>query len=81
MFPKISSTNRRSARAIREVNLFGFERSSGVFMRGIRAPRENLSEQNVECVVLNALGIRLSFAIPDRLRRSRSTLPGVGSRS
>src|SRR5436190_6530011 len=29
----------------------------------------------------NALGIRLSFAIPDRLRRSRSTLPGVGSRS
>src|SRR5947208_1010421 len=45
MFPKISSTNRRSARAIREVNLFGFERSSGVFMRGIRAPRENLSEQ------------------------------------
>src|SRR5258705_7881876 len=29
--------------------------------------------------VLNALGIRLRLAIPDRLRRSRSTLPGVGS--
>src|SRR5439155_16099590 len=35
--------------------------------------------KNVERVVLNALGIRLSFAIPDRLRRSRSTLPGIGS--
>jgi hypothetical protein len=37
--------------------------------------------KKVERVVLNALGIRLGFAIPDRLRRSRSTLPGVGSRS
>src|SRR6266436_4634195 len=37
--------------------------------------------KNVERVVLNAMGIRLGFAIPDRLRRSRSTLPGVGSRS
>src|SRR4029077_13739108 len=45
MFPKISSTNRRRARAIREVDLFSLERSSGVFMRGIRAPRENLSEK------------------------------------
>ena len=44
MFPKISSTNRRSARAIREVDLFRFGRNWGVFMRGIRAPRENLSE-------------------------------------
>jgi hypothetical protein len=26
------------------VDLFSLERSSGVFMRGIRAPRENLSE-------------------------------------
>src|SRR5438093_8462352 len=45
MFPKISSTNRRSARAIREVDLFSLERSSGMFMRGIRAPRQNLSEK------------------------------------
>src|SRR4051794_11622422 len=37
--------------------------------------------KKVERVVLNALRIRLGFAIPDRLRRSRSTLPGVGSRS
>src|SRR5712691_6330143 len=36
--------------------------------------------KKVERVVLNALGIRLSFAIPDRLRRNRSILPGVGSR-
>src|SRR6266576_5497959 len=45
MFPKISSTNRRRARAIREGDLFSLERISGVFMRGIRAPRENLSEK------------------------------------
>ena len=45
MFPKISSANRRRARAIREVDLFSLERSWGVFMRGIRAPRENLSEK------------------------------------
>jgi hypothetical protein len=48
MFPKISSTNPRGARAICEVNLFGLERSWGVFMRGIRARRENLSEKNKE---------------------------------
>ena len=48
MFPKISSTNRRTAGAIREVDLFRFERNWGVFMRGIRAPRENLSEKNKE---------------------------------
>jgi hypothetical protein len=92
MFPKINSTNRRRPRAIFEVDLFRFERNSGVFMRGIRAPRQNLSEKNVERVVLNALGIRLGFAIPYRLRSrngceataglsSRSTLPRVGSRS
>ena len=40
----MSPVNRRSARAIREVDLFRFERNWGVFMRGIRAPRENLSE-------------------------------------
>src|SRR4029453_8033786 len=34
----------------------------------------------VERVVLNALAIRLGCAIPDPPRRSRSTLPGVGSR-
>ena len=44
MFPKISSINRRSVWAIREVDLFSLERSWGVFMRGIRAPGENLSE-------------------------------------
>jgi hypothetical protein len=44
MFPKISSANPRRARAIREVDLFSLEGSSGVFMRKIRAPRENLSE-------------------------------------
>jgi len=44
MFPKISSANPRSARAIREVNLVSLERSWGVFMRGIRALGENLSE-------------------------------------
>jgi len=48
MFPKISPTNRRRERAIREVDLFRFERNWGVFMRGIRAPRENLSEKNNE---------------------------------
>jgi hypothetical protein len=48
MFPKTSSTNRRSAWAIREVDLFSFERNWGVFMRGIRAPRQNLSEKNKE---------------------------------
>src|SRR5262245_7951013 len=65
MFPKISSTNRRSAWAIREMDLFGFERSWGVFMRGIRAPLQNLSENLVEHVVLNALeGIRTGFVVP-----------------
>ena len=44
MFPKISSTNRRSVWASREVDLFSLERSSGVFMRGIRPPHQNLSE-------------------------------------
>jgi len=44
----MSSPNRRSARAIREVDLFRLERSWGVFMRGIRARRENLSEKNKE---------------------------------
>ena len=44
MFPKISSANPRRPRAIHEVNLFRFERNWGVFMRGIRAPRQNLSE-------------------------------------
>src|SRR5512133_2633706 len=34
--------------------------------------------KRVERVVLDVLGIRLGFAIPDRLRRSRSTLHGVG---
>src|SRR5260370_35307713 len=37
--------------------------------------------KKVEHAVLDALGIRLGFAIPHRLRRSRSTLPGVGFRS
>src|SRR2546429_9345111 len=37
--------------------------------------------KKVEHAVLDALGIRLGFAIPDRLRRSRSTLPGVAFRS
>src|SRR5262245_13450993 len=45
MFPKISSTNRRSAWAIFEIDLYSSERSSGVFMRGIRTPRQNLSEK------------------------------------
>jgi hypothetical protein len=45
MFPKISSTNCRRAQATREIDLFSFERSWGVFMRGIRAPRQNLSEK------------------------------------
>jgi len=44
MFPKINSANRRSARAILDVDLFSLEGSSGVFMRGIRASRKNLSE-------------------------------------
>jgi hypothetical protein len=43
MFPKISSANRRSIKAIREMDLFSFESSWGVFMMGIRAPRQNLS--------------------------------------
>jgi hypothetical protein len=45
MFPKISPANRRRARAIREVDLFSLERNWGVFMRGIRALHENLSEK------------------------------------
>jgi hypothetical protein len=44
MFPKISSTNRRSACAILDMDLCSSERDSGVFMRGIRAPHLNLSE-------------------------------------
>jgi hypothetical protein len=48
MFPKISPANRRRAWAIREVDLFRLERNWGIFMRGIRAPRENLSEKNKE---------------------------------
>jgi hypothetical protein len=54
MFPKISSMNRRSAWAIRQMDLFSFERSWGVFMRGIRTPLQNLSGNLVERVVLNA---------------------------
>jgi hypothetical protein len=57
MFPKISSTNRRSARAIREVDSFSLERISGVFMRGIRAPRENLSGKNMDLWLPNRRGI------------------------
>src|SRR5262245_9918771 len=65
MFPKISSTNRRSAWAIREMDLFSSERSWGVFMRGIRAPLQNLSGNLGEGVVLNALrGVRLGFVVP-----------------
>jgi hypothetical protein len=63
MFPKISSANRRSDWAIRAVDLFGFERSSGVFMRGIRAPRENLSGK---------LSRRISAT---RVRLAQTTLP------
>jgi len=48
-------------------------------------------QKKVDRAVLNASGIRLGFAIPDRLQSrngceataglsSRSTLPGVGSR-
>ena len=44
MLPNISSANRRSEPPIREIDLFNLERSSGVFMRRIRAPRQNLSE-------------------------------------
>src|SRR5256885_16284137 len=53
MFPKISSANRCKARAIREVDLFSFETTAGVFMRGIRAPRQNLSEnlRPIRCAV------------------------------
>jgi hypothetical protein len=47
IFPKINSADRRSARTIREVDLFSLERSSDVFMRGLRAPRQNLSENLV----------------------------------
>jgi hypothetical protein len=45
MFPKISPANRRNELTIREVDLFSLERSSGVFMRGIRTARQNLSEK------------------------------------
>src|SRR4029453_11693402 len=37
--------------------------------------------KKVERFVLNALGIRMGFAVPDRRRKSRSTLPVFGSRS
>jgi hypothetical protein len=45
MFPKISSSKPLKERTILEMDLFRFERRSGVFMRGIRAPRQNLSEK------------------------------------
>src|SRR4029450_7452783 len=49
------------------------EGNTGASRKSFRKKRER--------VILDVFGIRLGFAIPDRLRRSRSTLPGVGSRS
>src|SRR4029077_51749 len=58
---KISSANRQSAWAILEMDLCNSERSSGVFMRGIRTPRQNLSEKGgTRCLqrVGNSIGLR-----------------------
>src|SRR5262245_42974896 len=43
MFPKINSAKCRNAWEARKGDLLSFERSSEVFMRGIRAPPRNLS--------------------------------------
>src|SRR4029453_4531715 len=48
------------------------EGNTGASRKSFRKKRER--------VILDALEIRLGFAIPDPPRRSRSTLPGVGSR-
>jgi hypothetical protein len=44
MSPTITSTNRRNPPAIRELDLCNLEENSVIFMRGIRTPRQDLSE-------------------------------------
>ena len=53
MFPKISSMNRLSAEANLEMDLCSSESGAEVFMRGIRVPRQNLSEilEQDDCAV------------------------------
>jgi hypothetical protein len=69
-----------------------FQEKLGRVHEGNTGASRKSFRKKVERVVLDALGIRLGFAIPDRLRSrngceataglsSRSTLPGVGSRS
>lgn len=60
----MSSISARRAWAAVEMDLFSFERNSGVFMRGIRTRRRNLSGKSVERVVLNALLFNRVSPIP-----------------
>src|SRR5262249_1995238 len=64
IFPKICPGIRRAKAATAITCLMALERDSGVFMRWIRRPDENLS----------GIGGSRSPNATDRLRRSRSTL-------
>src|SRR5262245_66640375 len=81
MFPKISSTNRRSAWPIREMDLLRLARSSRVFMRGIRRLRQNLSEnfgENSPALQRWAHGVLCGESQRDE-RNVLPSLPGLAS--
>ena len=79
--PKNSSARRRTLPETRDVNLLSLERSSEVFMRGIRAPRQNLSENLAETGPALCMCLAPSICLAPRARchcRAWGNAPGLG---